>query len=267
MKKFVALIATFAASGLIGIAAVIPQTVGAATVDVTTLQAGDLIRGESFPAVYYYGKDGFRYVFPTDRIFFSWYTDFNSVKWVSDADLATIQIGGNVTYKPGYKMVKINTDPKTYAVDAGGTIRWVTSEDVAISLYGTDWNTKIDDVADAFFGNYTRGSDIEDAGDYILANVEADTENIDDDKDLQAPTYITITDDAYSDVDVTIKAGTAIRWTNMGTNKHTATADDLSWGTGTLTNGQHFSRYFNTPGTYEYFCSYHPEMTATITVE
>jgi len=265
MKKIVAFLSVFAI--VIGLNGALPTPVRAATVPVSSLQPGDLIRGTTLPAVYYLGKDGFRYVFPTDRIYFSWYSDFDDVKWITDADLTTIQIGGNVTYKPGYVMIKIDSDPKTYAVDRGGTIRWVTSEAMAITLYGTDWNTKIHDVADGFFPNYERGTDIEAANDYDANEALADVEDISDDKGLQAPTYIEIVDNEYSATTVTIDAGTAIRWTNNGTSNHTATANDLTWGTGTLMTGQHFSRYFDEPGTYTYFCSYHPDMTATIIVE
>jgi len=265
MKKLVAFFAIFAV--VIGLNGALPTPVSAATVSVTSLQPGDLFRGTTLPAVYYLGKDGFRYVFPNDRVYTSWYSNFDDVKWISDADLTTVQIGGNVTYKPGYIMIKIDSDPKTYAVDQGGTIRWVTSEEVATLMYGSDWNTKIHDVADGFFSNYTMGSDIESVDDFDVDEVLADTEDIDEDKNLQAPTYISIEDNEYSASTVTIQAGTAVRWTNTGLNKHTATASDLSWGTGTLNQGQHFSRYFDEPGTYTYFCSYHPEMTATIVVE
>jgi plastocyanin len=264
MKRFVAILSilavTFGAWGLN------IQPVRALT-SITQIQSGDLVRGESFSAVYYVGKDGFRYVFPTDKVYFSWYVDFNDVKWISDADLATIQIGGNVTYKPGYTMIKIDTDPKTYAVDQGGTIRWVTSEEVATLLYGSAWNTHILDVADAFFSNYAHGSDIESVDDFDVDGVMSDVDDISDDKSLKAPTYISITDNDYSADTITIDAGTAVRWTNNGASAHTATADDLSWGTGTLQSGQHFSRYFDEPGTYTYFCSYHSDMQGTIVVE
>ena len=265
MKKLVAFFSIFAI--VMGLNGALPIPVRAATVPVNTLQPGDLFRGTTLSAVYYMGKDGFRYVFPNDRIYSSWYANFDTVKWISDADLTTVQIGGNVTYKPGYVMIKIDSDPKTYAVDQGGTIRWVTSEALAITLYGSDWNTKIHDVADGFFSNYKRGMDIEAANDFDPAEVMADVDDIDDDKELEAPTYISITDNEYSASTVTIDAGTAVRWTNTGASSHTATANDLTWGTGTLMTGQHFSRYFDEPGTYTYFCSYHPEMTATIIVE
>ena len=108
-----------------------------------TISSGDLIKASN-AAVYYYGADGKRYVFPTEKTFLSWYDNFNSVKTISDANLATLPIGGNVTYRPGIRMVKITTDPKTYAVDAGGVLRHITSETIASALYGTNWNTKID---------------------------------------------------------------------------------------------------------------------------
>ncbi|MFA6132051.1 MAG: hypothetical protein WC702_03250 [Patescibacteria group bacterium] len=239
----------------------------AAATALADLEAGDLIRGQSLSAVYYFAKDGFRYVFPNDKTYFTWYTNFDSVKWLSDADLGKLQIGGNVTYKPGTKMIKINSDPKTYAVGEDGTLHWVTTEAVAISLYGSNWNTKIDDVPDGFFSNYTMGSDIAETGDFSPANETASATNIDSDKSLKAPYIINLTDSGYSDTDVTIDAGRAIKFTNTGSSKHTATAEDLTWGSGTLNAGDSFIRYFNDAETIEYFCSYHSSETGTITVE
>lgn len=128
-----------------------------------SIASGDLIKA-SGPAVYYYGADGKRYVFPNEKTYFTWYADFSMVKTITDSELAAIQIGGNVTYKPGVKMVKITTDPKVYAVAANGTLRWVMSEACAITLYGSNWNHMIDDVSDAFFVNYQTGAAIDCSG-------------------------------------------------------------------------------------------------------
>jgi hypothetical protein len=121
--------------------------------------AGSLIKG-SLPAVYYCGADGKRYVFVNDKAFFSWFVDFSGVQIVTDETLASITIGGNITYRPGVKMVKIVSDPKVYAVARGGMLRWVSTEAIASSLYGSTWNTMIDDVPDSFFVNYTIGDPI-----------------------------------------------------------------------------------------------------------
>lgn len=247
-----------------------PNKVSAATLlSLDALESGDLIRGENFSAVYYLGADGFRYVFPNDKTYFTWYEDFDDVKWLSDADLGTIQIGGNVTYRPGVKMIKINSDSKTYAVGVGGTLNWVTSETVAKGLYGDKWNTMIDDVPDGFFSNYQTNEDwaIYSADAFDINEVKSIAQTINDDKDLQEPTIITITENGYSDEEITVDAGSVIRWENEGTQKHTASADNLSWGSGTIQSGGNFSRYFENPGTYTYFDSYDTGNTGTIIVE
>lgn len=240
----------------------IPQTQAS-----TTINSGDLIRGQSFSAVYYMGEDGFRYVFPNDKAYFTWYSNFNSVKVISDADMAKIQIGGNITYKPGVKMVKINTDPKTYAVDAGGTLRHVSSEAVAIALYGNDWNKKIDDIADGFFPNYTIGSAINAAADFNPASVTATVTDINTDKGLVESVDFVVNDEGFASLEVTVEPGQAVRFVNEGSEKHTATADDLSWGTGTLNPGDAFIRRFDTEGTYTFFDSYDSSNTGAVIVE
>jgi hypothetical protein len=118
--------------------------------------SGSLVKGLLL-AVYYCGADGKRYVFPNDRVYFSWYADFSAVKIISDIDLAKIPLGGNITYRPGVKMVKAQSDPKVYAVAQGGVLRWISSEAVAVHLYGADWNKEIDDIPDSFFADYKVG--------------------------------------------------------------------------------------------------------------
>lgn len=232
----------------------------------TSVSSGDLIRGTSFSAVYYMGADGFRYVFPNDKTYFTWYTNFDTVKFLSDADLAKIQMGGNVTYKPGSKMIKINSDPKTYAVSAGGTLRHVTTEDIAIALFGSTWNKQIDDVPDGFFSNYTVGNEITNSTNYSATAEKTQATDINTDKSLKAPQIITIWNTGYSPVTVSIKAGRTVTFVNGDIVKHTATADDLSWGTGTMEAGGTFTHRFATAGTFTFFDSYDSSNTGTITV-
>jgi hypothetical protein len=123
---------------------------------------GQLIKG-SLPAVYYIADDGRRYVFPNERIYFSWYEDFSEVETVDDADLADYQIGGNVTYRPGTRLIKLTNNPKVYAVEPGGVLRWVTTEAIARSLWGTEWAKRVDDLPDGFFPAYTLGNDLDSA--------------------------------------------------------------------------------------------------------
>ena len=126
---------------------------GISKAESVTTKPDSLIRGAN-SSIYYYASDGFRYVFPDGKTFSSWFSDFKSVVTVSDNELANIPLKGNVTYRPGVRMVKIQTNPKVYAVDKGGKLRWIENEEIAKKLYGDNWNTKIDDIPDVFFMNY-----------------------------------------------------------------------------------------------------------------
>ncbi|HAM88571.1 TPA: hypothetical protein DDY55_05660 [Candidatus Falkowbacteria bacterium] len=124
--------------------------------------AGTVIKGSGLSTLYYLAEDGKRYVFPNDKVFFSWYDDFSQVKEVLTEELYNYPLGGNVTYRPGALLVKIQTDPKVYAVSENGKLRWLKNENIAKTLYGNNWNKLIDDVPDAFFTNYSVSEEIGD---------------------------------------------------------------------------------------------------------
>lgn len=126
-----------------------------------------LIKG-SESAVYLAADDGKRYVFPNASIFKSWYPESATVMRISDEALAAIPLGGNVMYRPGFMLVKITTDPRVYAVSRYGVLRWITSEALATTLYGSHWNANVVDIPDVFFTNYLIGSPIVDASSYTI---------------------------------------------------------------------------------------------------
>jgi plastocyanin len=234
----------------------------------TTITSGSLVRGTTFSAVYYMGADGLRYVFPNDKTYYTWYKDFSTVKTISDAELAKIQIGGNVTYKPGVKMVKIDTDPKVYAVDAKGSLRYVASEAVATALYGSAWNKNIDDVPDSFFSNYTVSSNgIESASSFSVSAITAAATDINTDKGLHAPGNMYIGDSAYTPSSLTVSVGQTVRFTNTGNTKHSVTADDFSWGSGTIEVGGEYIQRFTKAGTFTFYDSYNGAIRGTIIVQ
>src|SRR5262249_55020698 len=131
-------------------------------------------------AVYYVGKDGKRHAFPNSKVFFTWYANFNEVETISSAAMSAYPLSKNVTYRPGIRMVKFTTLNNVYAVSKGGMLRWVTTEGVASAIYGSGWNTKIDDIADTFYGDYRFGTDISDIANYnLMAEMDA-AKTIDD---------------------------------------------------------------------------------------
>lgn len=130
----------------------------------------DALTDHPCKTVYYYGKDLKRHAFPNAQAYFTWYENFDSVTSTDEATLSQIPLGRNVTYRPAKKMVKFSTVDRVYTVSRGGVLRWVTTETMAKVLYGDDWNTKIDDISDAFYTNYTFGNDITGPSDYDTQN-------------------------------------------------------------------------------------------------
>jgi len=127
---------------------------------LTYCVSGSLIRSVTRSAVYYCGADGRRFVFPNQKVYNSWYKDFSGVQTITDLDMSQIKLGGNVTYRPGVKLIKIQSDPKVYAVAHGGVLRYVATPAIAAKLYGTSWAKHVDDVDVSQFTDYTLGKDI-----------------------------------------------------------------------------------------------------------
>ena len=127
-------------------------------------------------AVYYY--DNMRHAFPNEKVFFTWYENFDNVIIVTADFMASVTLSRNVTYHPGTRMVKFITVNTVYGVGTSGELRAIASEDVAASIWGSNWNTLIDDISDAFYGNYTFGANIDSTSDFDPTVVKESVESI-----------------------------------------------------------------------------------------
>jgi plastocyanin len=81
-----------------------------------------------------------------------------------------------------------------------------------------------------------------------------------------ATTTVSIQNFAFSPATVTIKAGTTLTWTNHDQDPHTVSAMSGAFHSPTLNTGQSYQHTFPTPGRFEYLCTIHPFMTATVVV-
>jgi plastocyanin len=80
-------------------------------------------------------------------------------------------------------------------------------------------------------------------------------------------TAIKIDNFSFTPATVTIPAGTTVRWTNRDDIPHTVVSDDKIFKSKALDTDEQFTYTFTKPGTYSYFCSIHPKMTAKIVVQ
>jgi plastocyanin len=81
-----------------------------------------------------------------------------------------------------------------------------------------------------------------------------------------ATNAVSIQNFAFTPAIVTIKTGTTMTWTNRDQDSHTATAMSGPFHSPTLNTGQSYQYTFTTPGRFDYLCTIHPFMTATVVV-
>jgi plastocyanin len=151
--------------------------------------------------------------------------------------------------------------PKSECEAAGGNFSealgwmihaWVDpGHDNQLGVFGM-WNSSITplmDGASIFESRQSRGSDFPDGAKQSL-----------------------ITDFLYTG-DLVVSAGQSLFFNNVDSVPHTVTAgtpadpalDDFD--SGLLTPGSNYAVSFDSPGTYSLFCTLHPDMVATVTVE
>jgi plastocyanin len=66
---------------------------------------------------------------------------------------------------------------------------------------------------------------------------------------------------------ITVPAGTEVTWVNRDDIPHTVVSQDGAFKSKALDTDDKFSFKFSQPGTYRYFCSIHPKMTAEVVVK
>lgn len=71
----------------------------------------------------------------------------------------------------------------------------------------------------------------------------------------------------YGPADLSVATGTTVTWTNQDDLPHTVTSNDKIFTSKALDTDQKFSYTFTKAGTYPYYCTIHPKMTAKVVVK
>jgi plastocyanin len=72
---------------------------------------------------------------------------------------------------------------------------------------------------------------------------------------------------SYAPMTLTVRVGTQITWVNRDDIPHTVVEDDKLFKSKVLDTDEKFTFTPTKPGTYKYYCSIHPKMTARVVVE
>ncbi len=71
----------------------------------------------------------------------------------------------------------------------------------------------------------------------------------------------------FGPAELTVSAGTTVTWMNRDDIPHTVVSNDKIFKSKVLDTNEKFSYTFTKAGTYPYFCSIHPHMTAKVVVK
>ena len=71
----------------------------------------------------------------------------------------------------------------------------------------------------------------------------------------------------FAPTSLTVPAGTTVTWENQDGEPHTVVSVDGLFRSGGLDQNDVFTFTFDTPGTYRFLCSIHPQMMGTIVVK
>ncbi len=137
--------------------------VNVASANVAT--AGDLIKSDSSPAVYYLDASLVKHPFHHEREYLTWYSDFDSVKTVPTDEMVSYTLGSTVVVRPGSRLVQyvevlgdgtwnVSNTPEVYAVGTDGSTHAIDAAATAVSLYGSAWETMIIPLPNYLSANY-----------------------------------------------------------------------------------------------------------------
>jgi plastocyanin len=71
----------------------------------------------------------------------------------------------------------------------------------------------------------------------------------------------------FTPAKLTVSAGTSVSWKFDDSTQHTVTADDNSFTSAAMGDGQIYKHTFDTAGTLTYHCSIHPFMKGSVEVK
>lgn len=77
---------------------------------------------------------------------------------------------------------------------------------------------------------------------------------------------VAISDYSFKPATISIAPGTRVVWTQKDDDPHTVTADDGSFDSKGLGQGDTYAHVFTKPGRYSYHCSAHPFMKGVVIV-
>jgi plastocyanin len=84
-----------------------------------------------------------------------------------------------------------------------------------------------------------------------------------------AQPQVEVIDYGFSPQQISVQVGASVTWTNDGNDGHDVTGSGPGgdWHSGPLAPAERYTRQFDLQGTFDYMCTFHPEMRGRVIVQ
>lgn len=130
------------------------------------IRTGDVLTSAGLESNYYVSTEMKRLVFPNQATMQTWYpvVEFD-IKNIDRKKLESYPLSGNVTVRPGMRILTFQSDPTYYVVSHGGVLRQA-SPSILKKLYGEHWNNRVDTLEEYYRTNYTVSDPLRSSNEY-----------------------------------------------------------------------------------------------------
>lgn len=140
---------------------IVPQE--EATDESLSFVPGSLMRSSSQSVTYYLDHEGVKHPFLDEQTFFTYADSFDDVMVVDDDELEVYPEGSPMLPQAGTVLVKTPAEDKVYALEyqtGEVVLRWITSEALANTLYGSEWKQYVLDILSTVWDFVAFGEDV-----------------------------------------------------------------------------------------------------------
>lgn len=133
---------------------------------VETVDTSSVVTTSTNATVYFLSGEENRRAFINENAYFTYFDSFTGVDEIAATDLSGYTLTGLMLPKAGVVLVKIQSDPRVYALEENPEdmfepiLREITSEEITIEMYGSNWADYVIDIEPTFFTHFTVGDAI-----------------------------------------------------------------------------------------------------------
>ncbi len=130
------------------------------------IMVGDFVRVEGVEDISYIDENMVRRPFLNEQAYFTYEDSIDVVIEISQNTSNKFALGAPLAPQAGVVLIKTPSVDRVYfaeETDAFPKLHWITNEEIATEMFGSEWNAYVLDIDPTLFTRYEMGEDIDEA--------------------------------------------------------------------------------------------------------